>query len=182
MAGAFEADVKGFILVDGEADLTSDAVGTVKWVTERYVRESHPESEVEIVDFGRTGLTGPHPARPDAIQHGWCDVIFRVDGGRDTEWRIQLTKGEGGWAVHRRFDTGTILAAHPLEEPPDGVSGVMRVEIARRIEAEFGGRHAIYGFETRACSHNKILGRCQAEYRLDDPRLRGLQLYRPSGP
>ncbi len=171
VAGTFDAEVKGLILIDGQADLTSDAVGTVQWIAEQYVRQSHPDGQIEIVDFGESGLIGPYPDRPEALQHGWCDVLFRVDGGPETAWRLQLAKGDGGWAVHQRFDTGTILAAHPVNEPRlDDAYQRMRLQVARHIEAELDGRRAVYRFETRSCTNDKVQGRCRVRYRLDDPR------------
>lgn len=170
VAGTFEADVRGFILVDGEADLTSDSPGLMKWLAERYLRQQHPGSEVEIAKYGATGLFGKHPERPDWMQHGWCDVFFQVDDGSEKVWRLQLAKGADGWAVHRQFETSAILAAHPLEEPrPDNARSTMSTEVARHLEADLGGRHAVYGFQTPSCTHNRILGQCAADYRLDDP-------------
>lgn len=170
VSGTFEADIEGFILTDGEADLMSDAVGTVQWVVERYIRQSHPDREIESIDFGDTGLIGPHPTEPAKIQYGWCDVVFRVAGDPETAWRMQLVKGAAGWAVHRQFDPATILTAHPVEEPnPGDAYQLMRHEVARRIEADLGGQW-IYSYQTRQCTNDRAQGTCRAEYRLGDRR------------
>lgn len=133
--GEFVAEVKGFRVIDGKVDLTSDSFETLKHVAQTHLQAAHNAKPVEIVEARDGRFTYP---RDDSRQWGWYDIKFRVDGGPSQRAKIIFVKSREGWSVHKSLKPNHFFAAHPVDAPDQESSprDTISYLVARHVEAQ----------------------------------------------
>lgn len=96
VAGSFEADIKGFRIVDGKPDLTADSVDTLQYLALRELLKDDPNKSLEVISF-RDGRYAA--GAPGKNMTGSIEVEYRVGQGRAAVRRFQFEKEAGAWKV-----------------------------------------------------------------------------------
>ncbi len=170
VAGTFEADVRGFRIVNGKPDLGADSVDTLEYIALREILKDDPDKPVKDVDL-RDGhyIVPGDAARPKT---GYLEAAYQVGDGATTVQRFQFVKDKDEWRVLRALGAGQIAEAHPYE-PPTAESAPekqMVYQTAARLEKDVAKKHptkGIYGAEFTANYNDKNrLGVCEVSYRL----------------
>ncbi len=99
VAGAFEADIRGFRIVDGKPDLAADSVDTLQYLALRELLKDDPNKSLEVISF-RDGRYAK-PASPGKNMTGSIEVEYRVGQGSPSVQRFQFEKDAGAWKVVR---------------------------------------------------------------------------------
>lgn len=97
VAGSFEAEIKGFRIVDGRPDLTADSVDTLQYLALRELLKDDPNKSLEVVSF-RDGRLAP-PASPGKNMAGSIEVEYRIGQGVPSTQRFRFEKEAGAWKV-----------------------------------------------------------------------------------
>lgn len=170
LAGTFDAEIKGFRIVDGKPDLTSDSTDTLEYLALKELLKDDPDKQIELVAF----RDQRYSADPSEKQRaGYLEVEYRIGQGateirrfqfvKDTEWKIRGTP----------LGLGEIDEAHPATAPTakDKPEQVLVYLAARQLEAgvkKKTPKKGLYGvsFVTRHNAKRK-LGVVEANYRLE---------------
>ncbi|MBI3570074.1 MAG: hypothetical protein HY082_03075 [Gammaproteobacteria bacterium] len=99
VAGTFEADIRGFRVVDGKPDLAADSVDTLQYLALRELLKDDPNKSLEVISF-RDGRYA-QPASPGKNMTGSIEVEYRVGQDSPTVQRFQFEKDAGAWKVVR---------------------------------------------------------------------------------
>jgi hypothetical protein len=114
IAGTFEAQVKGFRIIDGKPDLSADSIETLQYLVLHELLKGDPERPVKDVAF--------YDARVEAGQGGgaptgFADVDYRVGDSPMATERWQFVKENDAWRVRGQLRTSELDEAHPLKPP-----------------------------------------------------------------
>lgn len=171
VAGTFDADVKGFRIVDGKPDLAADSVDTLQYLALRELLKDDPNKSLEVVGF-RDGRYSPSGAA-DKKMTGYIEAEYRFGQGPSTIERFQFEKNAGDWKVARTLHANQLAEAHPLRTPgpKDSPADVLTYLAAKRLEADTHKKNPkkdIYdsAFTTRHSDKFKIAV-CEVSYKLD---------------
>jgi hypothetical protein len=99
VAGTFEADIRGFRIVDGKPDLTADSVDTLQYLALRELLKDDPNKSLEVMSF-RDGRY-IQAAAPGKNMTGSIEVEYRVGQGSPAVQQFQFEKDGGAWKVVR---------------------------------------------------------------------------------
>ncbi|BAV32996.1 hypothetical protein SCL_0674 [Sulfuricaulis limicola] len=99
VAGTFEADIRGFRIVDGKPDLSVDSVDTLQYLALRELLKDDPNKSLEVISF-RNGRYA-EPSAPGKNMTGSIEVEYRVGQGSPAAQQFQLEKDAGAWKVVR---------------------------------------------------------------------------------
>lgn len=99
VAGTFEAEVRGFRIVDGKADLSADSVDTLQYLALRELLKDDPNKSLEVISF-RNGRYA-QPASPGKNMTGSIEVEYRVGQGSSAVQQFRFEKDAGAWKVVR---------------------------------------------------------------------------------
>lgn len=170
VAGTFEAEIRGFRIVNGKPDLTSDSVETLEFLALREILKDDPDKPIEVLALrdGRLDAAGA-AGKPN----GYLEVEYRLGEAKATVQRFQFVKEEGAWKVARALSAGQIEEAHPVlaPGPKDPPARLFPYLAAKRLEADLqkkdakGGVHGVE-FNVRVSERHKI-GVCEASYKLE---------------
>lgn len=175
VAGTFEAEIRGFRVVDGQPDLSSDSVDTLQFLALRELLREDKDKPVKDVSFQR----GQYDPRPVAgtPQTGYLEVSYRLGDGALTAQKFQYAKEDGAWRVIRTLRPDQLDSAHPYKAPSakDAPERLFPYLAAKRVEADAQKRYTkrmINGaeFAVRANDTHKI-GVCDVSYKVDDGQL-----------
>lgn len=99
VAGTFEADIRGFRIVDGKPDLSADSVDTLQYLALRELLKDDPDKSLEVISFrdGRYAQAGS----PGKNMTGSIEVEYRVGQGSPAVQQFQFEKDAGAWKVVR---------------------------------------------------------------------------------
>jgi hypothetical protein len=99
VAGTFEADIRGFRIVDGKPDLSADSVDTLQYLALRELLKDDPNKSLEVISFrdGRYVQAGS----PGKNMTGSIEVEYRVGQGSPAVQQFQFEKDAGAWKVVR---------------------------------------------------------------------------------
>jgi hypothetical protein len=99
VAGTFEADIRGFRIVDGKPDLSADSVDTLQYLALRELLKDDPNKSLEVISFrdGRYDQAGS----PGKNMTGSIEVEYRVGQGSPAVQQFQFEKDAGTWKVVR---------------------------------------------------------------------------------
>jgi hypothetical protein len=99
VAGTFEADIRGFRIVDGKPDLSADSVDTLQYLALRELLKDDPNKSLEVISFrdGRYAQAGS----PGKNMTGSIEVEYRVGQGSPAVQQFQFEKDAGAWKVVR---------------------------------------------------------------------------------
>lgn len=95
VAGTFEADIRGFRIVDGKPDLSADSVDTLQYLALRELLKDDPEKPIEVLAF-RDGRYA-QPSSPGKNMTGSIAVEYRVGQGSPTVKKFNFEKDAGAW-------------------------------------------------------------------------------------
>lgn len=99
VAGTFEADIRGFRIVDGKPDLSADSVDTLQYLALRELLKDDPNKSLEVISF-RNGRYA-QPSSPGKNMTGSIEVEYRVGQGSSAAQQFQFEKDAGAWKVTR---------------------------------------------------------------------------------
>jgi hypothetical protein len=99
VAGTFEADIRGFRIVDGKPDLSADSVDTLQYLALRELLKDDPNKSLEVISFrdGRYVQAGS----PGKNMTGSIEVEYRIGQGPSAVQQFQFEKDAGTWKVVR---------------------------------------------------------------------------------
>ncbi len=165
VAGTFDAQVRGFRLIDGKPDLSADSIETLQYLAFRELLREDPEKAISDVTL--------HDARIDAagkVPSGFLDMDYRLGGGAPTAQRFQFAKENDAWRVRGTLRANEVPEAHPQEAPGAKEAPAVLVYLAaKRLEsavAKHKPEHGIYRAEFSARHSDKTrLGVTEVSYR-----------------
>lgn len=99
VAGTFEADIRGFRIVDGKPDLSADSVDTLQYLALRELLKDDPNKSLEVISF-RDGRYA-QPSSPGKNMTGSIAVEYRVGQGASTVQQFKFEKDAGAWKAVR---------------------------------------------------------------------------------
>lgn len=170
IAGTFEAEVRGFRIVNGKPDLGADSVDTLEYLALHEVLRDDPDKAVKDVDL-RDGyyLIPGDAAKPKT---GYLEAAYQVGDNAPVVQRFQFVKDKEEWRVLRVLGANQLVEAHPHEVPTAESPAERQLvyQAAARLEKDVAKKHpqkGIYGaaFEARTNDKNR-LGVCEVSYRL----------------
>ena len=174
IAGTFVADIRGFRLVNGQPDLSSDSVDTLQFLALREIVAADADRAIKDVSFQQGEIDRAHGKQPAS---GYLEVSYRVGDAAPTVQKFQYVKENGAWRVVRRLRPDQIAAAHPYQPPAaaDAPQRLFPYLAAKRIEAEVQRRYPnrlVNGteFTVRVANGGRV-GVCEAAYRIDSGQL-----------
>jgi len=172
VAGTFEAAIRGFRLIDGKPDLSSDSVDTLQFLALSQLLKDDPTKPVKDVSFQQGRYDSQAPA--GSPQTGYLEMSYRVGEGAPTMQKFQYAKENGAWQVVGTLRPGQLEAAHPYKAPgpKDAPDRLFPFLTAKRVEAEIQKRYpgkpiSNAEFVTRTNEAHKI-GTCDAAYKVGD--------------
>ncbi len=171
VAGTFEADIKGFRIINGKPDLTADSVDTLQYLALAELLKNDKDNNLNVV-AARDGRYA-QPESPGKNMTGYIETEYRYGEGTTKVQRFQFVKDTNGWKVARALNGNQLDEAHPplLPGPKDAPAKVLTYLAARKLEIDIQKKvpkQDIYvpGFTTRYSDKFKI-GVCEATYKLD---------------
>ena len=99
VAGTFEAEIRGFRIVDGKPDLSADSVDTLQYLALRELLKDDPDKSLEVISF-RNGRYA-QARSPGKNMTGSIEVEYRVGQGKSAVQQFQFEKDAGAWKVVR---------------------------------------------------------------------------------
>lgn len=170
VAGTFEAEVRGFRVVDGKPDLSVDAVDTLQFLALRELLKDDPDRPIKDLLFrhGRLDVQSASPAT------GYLEVQYSVGDSQPVTQKFQYVKENDAWRLARALEADQLDEAHPFRVPGarDAPARLFPYLAAKRIEAEVrkkspGRLVNSVEFAARHSDKHKI-GVCEASYKLDE--------------
>jgi hypothetical protein len=133
VAGTFDAEVRGFRIINGKPDLSADSVETLQYLVFRELLKDDPEKVLNNVAFYDAHLdTG---SGKNAT--GYLEVDYRVGEGAPTMQRFQFVKEQDEWRVRGTLRGNQIDEAHPLAVPgAKDAPAVLIYLAAKRLEGQ----------------------------------------------
>ena len=171
IAGTFNAELRGFRVVDGKPDLSVDSVDTLQYLALREILKDDPDMRLQEVAFRQ----GRYAAAPAAgLPTGYIEIQYRAGDAAPEARKFQFVKEQDQWRIARALQPDQLDVAHPSEVPgaksaPDKLFPYLA---ARRIEAEVqkskAGSLLVAGdFATRYNDKKKI-GVVEVGYKVGD--------------
>jgi len=171
VAGTFEADIKGFRIVNGKPDLMADSTDTFQYLVLRELLRDDPDKAVEIVAFRDGRYSAPEGQGTNMT--GYIETEYRVGQGAAVTQRYQFRKEADGWKVAHVLNANQLDEAHPLmvPGPKDVPDRMMTYLAAKNLEAGIqkkSPRKGIYdaAFTVQRNDKHK-LAVCDVSYRLE---------------
>lgn len=171
VAGTFEADIRGFRIVDGKPDLSADSVETLQYLALRELLKDDPNKSLEVLAF-RDGRYAP-PDSTGKNMAGYLEAEYRLGQGTSSVQRFQFEKAAGAWKVQRVLSGNQLDEAHPAQVPgvKDSPSRMLTYLAAKRLESDiqkkFPGKN-IYEPEFMSRHSDKFkIGVCEVSYKID---------------
>ena len=167
LAGTFDAEIKGFRIIDGKPDLMADSNDTLEYLALKELLKDDPDRQMEIVAFRDRRFS-----TDDKHRVGYLEVEYRVAQGNPDIKRFQFVK-DPEWKLRAPLALDQVDEAHPLAAPgpKDKPEQVLVYLAAKQLEATAKKRapqKGIYGvsFVTRHNLKTK-LGVTEASYKLE---------------
>ncbi|MBI3899750.1 MAG: hypothetical protein HY308_15850 [Gammaproteobacteria bacterium] len=173
VAGTFTADVRGFRLVDGKPDLTSDSVDTLQYLALRELLRDDADKPIKDVTFrqARYAATGGVPAS------GYLELDYTLGTEPPATQKFQFVKEDNTWRVVGKLNPDQLDEAHPhhVPGPKDAPERVFPYLAAKRIETDLQKRApgrlvSATEFTTRYSDKHKI-GVSEVSYKVGDGQL-----------
>ncbi len=166
LAGTFDADIKGFRIIDGKPDLSADSNDTLEYLTLKELLKDDPDRQIEVIAFR------DHRFTADKTRAGYVEVEYRFAQGNADIKRFQFVK-DPEWKVRAApLALNQIDEAHPVvvPGPKDKPEQVLSYLAAKQLEAGAKKKAAkgLYGvsFVTRHNLKTK-LGVAEASYKFE---------------
>ncbi len=171
VAGTFEADIKGFRMVDGKPDLSADSVDTLQYLALRELLKDDPNKSLEVMSFRDGRYVQSESAGKNMT--GYIEAEYRIGQASPGVQRYQFEKQGEAWKVVRALSGNQLDEAHPLQIPgaKDSPSKMLTYLAAKKLEADVQKKHPsknIYQPEFMSRHSEKFkIGVCETSYRLD---------------
>lgn len=171
VAGTFEADIRGFRIVDGKPDLSADSVDTFQYLALRELLKDDPNKSLEVTSFRDGRYAQPESAGKN--MSGYIEVQYRIGQDYLGLQRYQFEKDGGAWKVARALKGNQLDEAHPLHVPgaKDSPSKMLTYLAAKKLEADIQKKHPgknIHRPEFMSRHSDKFkVGVCEVSYRFD---------------
>jgi hypothetical protein len=170
VVGTFEADIRGFRIVNGKPDLSADSVDTLEYLALHEILKDDPDKQIKNPDLRDGYYVIPGDAnRPKT---GYLEAAFQAGDARPAVQRFQFVKEKEEWRVLRVLAANQLDEAHPFEVPTAASPPAKQMiyQSAVRLEKDTARTHpqkGLYGtsFEVRFNDKTR-LGVCEANYRL----------------
>ena len=173
VAGTFNAETRGFRIVDGKPDLTSDSTETLQYLALRDLLKDDPDKNLSEIHFPDVRLSD---AASGANRTGYLEMVYREADAAPVTQRMQFVKDKGEWRLAGTLKPNEINEAHPLVKvtQKDAPEVLFPYLAAKRIESQVHAKSRKLGifdatFATRASDKFKI-GQCEANYRLENAK------------
>jgi hypothetical protein len=173
VAGTFDAEIRGFRIIDGKPDLTSDSTETLQYLALRDLLKDDPDKNVSEIRFPDASLSD---AASGATRTGYLEMVYRVGDAAPATKRMQFVKDKGEWRLAGTLKLNEINEAHPIVVPTqkDAPAVLFPYLVAKHIEAQVRAKSRKLGifdttFATRTNDKFKI-GQCEASYRLENAK------------
>src|SRR3972149_5988223 len=88
VAGTFEADIKGFRIVNGKPDLAADSVDTLQYLAFPELLKGDSSNTMEVIASRDGRYT--QPESPNMNMTGYLEVEYRVSGGAAQIQRVEI--------------------------------------------------------------------------------------------
>jgi len=170
IAGTFDADIRGFRLVNGKPDVGADSVDTLEYLALRELLKDDPNKALEVIGF-RDGRYSPAGTAGKNMT-GYIETEYRIGQDPPVIQRFQFEKQGGEWKVVRTLGVNQLDEAHPLQAPSakDSPDKFLIYLAAKRLEADVhkqSPKKGIYEpmFTSRHSDKFKI-GVSEASYKL----------------
>ncbi|MBI3547329.1 MAG: hypothetical protein HY081_12175 [Gammaproteobacteria bacterium] len=171
VAGTFEADIKGFRMIDGKPDLSADSIDTFQYLVLTDLLKSDSNKNLDALSF-RDGRFAPAESAGKNMT-GYIEVQYQTAPTSLVVQRFQFEKQAGEWKIAHILNANQLDEAHPLQAPTakDSPSKVMIYLAAKKLETDIqkkSSKKEIYApeFTTRHSDKYKI-GVCEVGYKLD---------------
>lgn len=171
VAGTFEAEIRGFRIVDGKPDLSADSVETLQYLALRELLKDDPNKSLEVLTF-RNGRYAP-PDSAGKNMTGYLEAEYRLGQGAASVQRFQFEKAAGAWKVLRTLNGNQLEEAHPAQVPDANASPsrLLTYLAAKKLESDLQKKFpnkTIYEPEFVSRHSDKFkIGVCEASYKLD---------------
>ena len=171
LAGTFRANIKGFRLINGRPDLTTDAFENLQFLALRQILKDDPKKNISSYAFSDTRISSRGAKDSKIEKTGYLEIKYRVGKGNPIIQRYQFVK-ENEWRYLRTLKRYHINEAHPLKIPM--MDAALRDQIiyktAKATEEYAKKRYPNSGiYHTRfKCSHNldEKTASCAVSYKL----------------
>ncbi len=170
VAGTFEADIRGFRVVNGKPDLGADSVDTLEYLALHEILKDDPDKQIRDPDLRDGYYIIPGDAA--RAKTGYLEAAYQVGDGAPTVQRFQFVKDKEEWRVLRVLAANQLDEAHPYEVPTaaSAPDKQMIYQSAARLEKDIARKHpkkGLHGTTLEASYNDKNrLGVCVASYRL----------------
>ena len=171
VAGTFEADIRGFRIVDGKPDLSADSEDTLQYLALRELLKDDPNKSLEMMSFRDGRYAQAELAGKNMT--GYIEAEYRIGQGSPSIQRYQFEKEGGTWKVVRALNGNQLDEAHPLQAPgaKGSPSKMLTYLAAKKLEADVQKKHPsknIYQPEFMSRHSEKFkIGVCEASYRFN---------------
>lgn len=173
LTGTFAVKIKGFRLIDGKPDLTSDSFETLKAVSQAHLEKENAGKAIQVVNARDGMFTHANEKQPEVKPWGRYSISYTVDGAQ-TNWVKHLyVKNPEGWAVTGSLLPHQVFDAHPAVVPtPAGwLNEYLRYVAAKKLDEELTAAHAgedVSGVDLRVnVDASKQSGTCDVTYTLN---------------
>ncbi len=135
VAGSFNAEVRGFRILDGKADRTVDATDLLEHLALERLQAQNPGKQVELADRENASMT---QESKDRKQVGCCTLKFSVAGGPEQRLGFTFRKENDGWALIETIPAHQLAEAHLPESVGHEEAGLLGAvhAAARFLEEE----------------------------------------------
>ena len=182
IAGTFKADIRGFRIVNGKPDLTSNSVDTLQFLSLREILKDDPNKSIEDLAFYDGKFSNSAEAKTPT---GYIEMRYRAGDGKIQYHRLQFAKEGAEWRILRTLKTNEIDEAHPLNTPDSKEPSQMLIYLAaKRLETDVQKKHPEKGIFAAAVSarfsDKHKLGVSEITYKLapDGEQLKSAYLFR----
>lgn len=98
IAGTFEADIRGFRIVNGKPDLSVDSIDTLQFLALREVLQDDPNKPMQNLTFhGGHYVASTEAAMPT----GYIELQYQSGEARPQVQKFQFVKQNGEWRIQR---------------------------------------------------------------------------------
>jgi hypothetical protein len=170
IAGTFEAEIKGFRIVNGKPDLASDSVETLEYLALQEMLKGDPDKAVQTYAFRGQRIAD---SSIEKTPTGYLELEYRVGEAAPVIQRYQFLKEKGEWRVWRTLKLTEIDEAHPPQVPGAKAdpAKLFPYLAAKRLETELARKSPKKGifateFAVRANDKHK-LGQAEVSYQLE---------------
>ncbi len=164
VAGTFTATVKGFILRNGQADRTEDALELLPWLAEERLQKENAGKKVKVTNSsGGMMMTGA------ATGSGATDVEWTLDGAKKGWLKGRFEKKNNEWAVVKLWPGDQIPEAHPdkLPDLKTGGRAALKYLAAVEIEKLTAGKVIHMQGEPSPQMKEGVAAACQASWQVE---------------